>query len=153
LGLPNTTTSRCPGRSATRSGHRPRDRHGGLHRRPAGNRARGHLGGRRRPRGQGRGQVGENRLDLDINASGGPTDPLEVRRQRVDAERLVALGATIASVLQQEGLDHHAVAITDPRATSSTSTERQGLTTTSARAWRASRRRCRWSSRRCRHGS
>jgi hypothetical protein len=71
-----------------------------------------------------RGQVGENRLDLDINASGGRTDPLEVRRQRVDAERLVALGATIASVLQQEGLDHHAVAITDPRATSSTSTER-----------------------------
>ncbi|HEV7760356.1 MAG TPA: hypothetical protein VGO78_15245 [Acidimicrobiales bacterium] len=71
-----------------------------------------------------RGQVGENRLDLDINASGGRTDPLEVRRQRVDAERLVALGATLASVLQQEGPDHYAVAITDPRATSSTSTER-----------------------------
>jgi len=39
-----------------------------------------------------------------------------VRRERVDAEasRLTALGATSTRVLQQEGLDHYAIAMTDP---------------------------------------
>jgi hypothetical protein len=58
----------------------------------------------------------KNRLHLDIHASGGRTLPIETRRQRVDAEasRLAALGATITSVLQEEGLDHYAVAMKDP---------------------------------------
>ena len=51
--------------------------------------------------------------------------PLEVRKQRVDAEasRLAALGATLVGVLFTEGLDHYAVAMRDPKATSSTSTD------------------------------
>ena len=58
----------------------------------------------------------KNRLHLDINASGGRTVPIQTRRQRVDAEasRLASLGATIASILYQEGLDHYGIAMTDP---------------------------------------
>ena len=58
----------------------------------------------------------KNRLHLDIHASGGRTVPIETRRQQVDAEasRLASLGATIARVLHQEGLDHYGVAMTDP---------------------------------------
>jgi Glyoxalase-like domain len=42
--------------------------------------------------------------------------PLEIRRQRVDAEasRLAALGATQVAVLYTEGIDHCAVAMRDP---------------------------------------
>jgi len=58
----------------------------------------------------------KNRLHLDIHASGERTDPIETRRQRVDAEasRLAGLGATITCVLSQEGLDHYAVGMKDP---------------------------------------
>ena len=58
----------------------------------------------------------KNRLHLDVHAGGGREIPLEVRRQRVDAEarRLVALGATMITVLRQDGLDHYAVAMRDP---------------------------------------
>ena len=58
----------------------------------------------------------KNRLHLDIHAGGGRMDPIETRRQRVDAEasRLAALGATITCVLQHEGLDHYGVAMKDP---------------------------------------
>jgi len=58
----------------------------------------------------------KNRLHLDIHASGERTDPMEARRQRVDAEasRLAGLGATITCVMQQEGLDHYAVGMKDP---------------------------------------
>jgi hypothetical protein len=44
------------------------------------------------------------------------TDPLEIRRKRVDAEatRLAGLGATITGVLSEEGLDHYAVGMKDP---------------------------------------
>lgn len=58
----------------------------------------------------------KNRLHLDIHASGGRTVPIQARKQRVDAEasRLAGLGATITSILYQEGLDHYAVAMTDP---------------------------------------
>jgi Glyoxalase-like domain len=58
----------------------------------------------------------KNRLHLDIHASGERTDPIETRRQRVDAEasRLAGLGATITCVLYQEGLDHYAVGMKDP---------------------------------------
>jgi Glyoxalase-like domain len=61
-------------------------------------------------------KVGKNRLHLDIHASGERGDPIEVRRQRVDAEasRLAGLGATIIGALPEEGLDHDAVAMTDP---------------------------------------
>ena len=58
----------------------------------------------------------KNRLHLDVHAGGGREIPLEVRRQRVDAQarRLAGLGATIITVLQQEGLDHYGVAMRDP---------------------------------------
>jgi hypothetical protein len=58
----------------------------------------------------------KNRLHLDIHAGGGRAVPLEVRRQRVDAEasRLAGLGATIAAVLFEEGIDHYGVAMRDP---------------------------------------
>ena len=58
----------------------------------------------------------KNRLHLDICASGGRAVPLAARKQRVDAEaqRLAGLGATLVRVLPQEGLDHYAVAMTDP---------------------------------------
>jgi hypothetical protein len=58
----------------------------------------------------------KNRLHLDIHASGSRTDPIEARRQRVDAEaeRLAALGATITGALGSEGLDHYAVGMKDP---------------------------------------
>ncbi|GAA1718546.1 VOC family protein [Fodinicola feengrottensis] len=58
----------------------------------------------------------KNRLHLDINASGMRTDPIQIRRQRVDAEatRLAALGATITGALVEEGLDHYAVGMMDP---------------------------------------
>ncbi|MEO6700251.1 MAG: VOC family protein [Jatrophihabitantaceae bacterium] len=58
----------------------------------------------------------KNRLHFDLRASGGRAVPIELRRQRVDAEasRLVELGATLLSVLDTEGLDHYAVAMADP---------------------------------------
>ncbi|MGH3159797.1 MAG: VOC family protein [Streptosporangiaceae bacterium] len=64
----------------------------------------------------------KNRLHLDVGVSGGRAVPIEVRKQRVDAEaaRLASLGATIVSDqreedgLQEEGLDHYAVAMLDP---------------------------------------
>ena len=58
----------------------------------------------------------KNRLHLDIHASGGRTVPIQARKQRVDAEasRLAGLGAAITGIMYQEGLDHYAVAMTDP---------------------------------------
>jgi hypothetical protein len=57
-----------------------------------------------------------NRLHIDIHASGGCGAPLEVRRQRVDAEasRLAALGATRVHVMYEEGIDLYAVGMRDP---------------------------------------
>ena len=51
-----------------------------------------------------------------MNASGGRGSSLDVRRERVEAEaaRLVALGATRLRTILEEGLDHYAVALTDP---------------------------------------
>jgi Glyoxalase-like domain len=67
----------------------------------------------------------KNRLHLDVHVSGGRAVPIETRRQRVDAEarRLSDLGATMVGVLSQESIDHYAVAMKDPRATNSTSTD------------------------------
>jgi hypothetical protein len=63
-------------------------------------------------------KVVKNRLHLDIHASGFPSrsDPLAIRRQRVDAEatRLADLGATITGALGADGLDHYAVGMKDP---------------------------------------
>jgi len=58
----------------------------------------------------------KNRIHLDIHAGGGRGVPLTTRRERVDAEvrRLTELGATAVRVLQQDGLDHYGVAMTDP---------------------------------------
>jgi len=64
----------------------------------------------------------KNRLHIDIHASGdkphadGRAIPLEVRRQRVEAEasRLAALGATVVSVRHEEGSSHYAIAMRDP---------------------------------------
>jgi hypothetical protein len=58
----------------------------------------------------------KNRLHIDLHASGGRDVPLETRRERVEAEaaRLVALGATRKQAIVEEGLDHYAVALSDP---------------------------------------
>ena len=58
----------------------------------------------------------KNRLHIDLHASGGRDAPLETRRDRVEAEaaRLVALGATRKHAIVEEGLDHYAVALSDP---------------------------------------
>jgi len=58
----------------------------------------------------------KNRLHIDLHASGGRDLPLETRRERVEAEaaRLVALGATRKQAIVEEGLDHYAVALSDP---------------------------------------
>jgi hypothetical protein len=58
----------------------------------------------------------KNRLHIDISVGGGREVPLETRRQRVDAEsaRLANLGAVILRPLDEEGLDHYAVAMKDP---------------------------------------
>ena len=58
----------------------------------------------------------KNRLHLDIGVGGGRAFPIAVRKQRIDAEarRLAGLGATMVKVLEEEGLDHYAVAMTDP---------------------------------------
>ena len=58
----------------------------------------------------------KNRLHIDLHASGGRDAPLETRRDRVEAEaaRLVALGATRKQANVEEGLDHYAVALSDP---------------------------------------
>jgi hypothetical protein len=58
----------------------------------------------------------KNRIHIDVNASGGRGSSLDVRRERVEAEaeRLVALGATRLRTIVEEGLDHYAIAMTDP---------------------------------------
>jgi len=58
----------------------------------------------------------KNRLHIDVNASGGRTAPLDVRRELVEAEaaRLVALGATRVRTISEDGMDHYAVAMLDP---------------------------------------
>jgi hypothetical protein len=58
----------------------------------------------------------KNRLHIDVNASGGRESSLDVRRERIEAEaaRLVSLGATRVRTNAPEGLDHYAVAMTDP---------------------------------------
>ena len=62
-------------------------------------------------------KIVKNRLHLDIHASGERADPIETRKQRVDAEarRLLDLGATTVGALMEDGvLDHYAVGMKDP---------------------------------------
>jgi hypothetical protein len=61
-------------------------------------------------------RVVKNRLHIDIRASGDRADPIEARKERVEAEagRLVGLGATKTMVFPTEGLDHYAVGMKDP---------------------------------------
>lgn len=61
------------------------------------------------------GKTIKNRIHVDVRASGGRTVPIQLRKQRVDAEagRLAGLGATQLRVLQEEGIDHYAIAMTD----------------------------------------
>ena len=58
----------------------------------------------------------KNRIHIDVNASGGRSSSIETRRGRVEAEvsRLVSLGATRLRTIEEPGLDHYAVALTDP---------------------------------------
>ncbi|MEU5062131.1 MULTISPECIES: hypothetical protein [unclassified Streptomyces] len=58
----------------------------------------------------------KNRLHIDIQASGDLTDPIEARKERLDAEagRLMGLGAVITVVMCEEGIDHYAVGMKDP---------------------------------------
>jgi hypothetical protein len=58
----------------------------------------------------------KNRIHIDVAVGGGRGNSLEVRRKRVEAEaaRLVGLGATRVRALAAEGLDHYAVAMSDP---------------------------------------
>jgi hypothetical protein len=62
------------------------------------------------------GKIVKNRLHLDLNVSGGRRVAIAIRKERVDAEadRLVGIGATRVRVLEQEGLDHYAMAMRDP---------------------------------------
>jgi hypothetical protein len=62
------------------------------------------------------GKTVKNRLHLDLDASGGRTVPIAVRKERVAAmaERLIAAGATRLRVLEEEGLDHYGEVMADP---------------------------------------
>jgi catechol 2,3-dioxygenase-like lactoylglutathione lyase family enzyme len=62
-------------------------------------------------------KVVKNRIHLDLDVSGGGREvPMEIRRERVNAEadRLVAAGATRLRVLEEPGVDHYAVVMQDP---------------------------------------
>jgi hypothetical protein len=61
-------------------------------------------------------KVVKNRVHLDIHVGGSRAEPIETRRERVDAEvaRLIPLGATTVHVHDEEGLDHYAVTLQDP---------------------------------------
>lgn len=58
----------------------------------------------------------KNRIHIDVDAAGDRSQPIDVRRGLVEAEvaRLVALGATRLRASVEDGLDHYAVAMTDP---------------------------------------
>jgi hypothetical protein len=58
----------------------------------------------------------KNRLHLDIRVSGGRSEPIDLRRERIDAEaqRLIAAGASQVRVHSEEGLDHYGITLQDP---------------------------------------
>jgi Glyoxalase-like domain len=61
-------------------------------------------------------KICKNRLHFDLGVSGCHGVPLDIRRDRVEAEaaRLVKIGATRLETLETEGLEHYAVAMADP---------------------------------------
>jgi hypothetical protein len=61
-------------------------------------------------------KVVKNRIHFDLHASGGRGFPMEVRKQRVDAEaeRLVGAGATVVRVGDTGVVDHYHVVLQDP---------------------------------------
>ena len=58
----------------------------------------------------------KNRLHFDLGVSGGFGVPMDIRRERVEAEaaRLIKIGATRLETLEQQGLEWYAVAMADP---------------------------------------
>ncbi len=58
----------------------------------------------------------KNRLHIDVNAGGGRTVPLTIRRERVEAEasRLVTPAPPGCARAARTALDHYAVAMSDP---------------------------------------
>jgi hypothetical protein len=61
-------------------------------------------------------KVVKNRIHFDIGIGGGRANDMSTRRRLVDEEvqRLIGLGAVKIRALEQEGLDHYAVAMLDP---------------------------------------
>jgi Glyoxalase-like domain len=61
-------------------------------------------------------KISKNRLHIDIGVSGGYGVPMKLRKELVEAEaaRLLKIGATRLETLEQEGLEHYAVAMADP---------------------------------------
>jgi hypothetical protein len=62
------------------------------------------------------GKAVKNRLHIDLNVSDRYAVSKETRQQQIHtaAERLERLGATQLEVLEQEGVDHYAIAMLDP---------------------------------------
>ncbi|MGI9666006.1 MAG: VOC family protein [Acidimicrobiia bacterium] len=58
----------------------------------------------------------KNRLHFDLLVGGGRSVPLNERKQRVHAEadRLIAVGATLTRVMDNSEMNHYAVAMQDP---------------------------------------
>jgi Glyoxalase-like domain len=58
----------------------------------------------------------KNRIHFDLGVSGGFGVPMNLRRERVEAEaaKLIQIGATRLETLEQAGLEHYAVAMADP---------------------------------------
>lgn len=61
-------------------------------------------------------KVVKNRLHFDLRVSGGRDVPIEIRKERVEAEaaRLVREGATRLETEFEEGVNQYAVAMQDP---------------------------------------
>jgi hypothetical protein len=58
----------------------------------------------------------KNRLHFDLGVSGGFEVPMNIRKERVEAEaaRLIKIGAARLETLEVAGLEHYAVAMADP---------------------------------------
>ena len=61
-------------------------------------------------------KICKNRIHFDLGVSGGYGVPMNIRKERVEAEaeRLVKIGATRLETLEEAGVEHYAVAMADP---------------------------------------
>ncbi len=61
-------------------------------------------------------EVDQDRIHIDVNASGGRDASLNTRHERVEAEaaRLVSCGASRLQTTIEESPDHDDIALTDP---------------------------------------